>query len=49
MNNQTISTIAFIGAAGMIVAYLFKAVPVKTVVLAGGGLAILGFATQPQT
>jgi hypothetical protein len=49
MSNQTISTLAFLGAAGMIVAYLFKAVPIKAVVLAGGGLAIVGFATQPTT
>lgn len=45
--SPTISTISFIGAMVMVGLAVFQLVPVKTGLLIGGGLMVIGFVTQP--
>jgi hypothetical protein len=49
MTNQTISTLAFIGAAGAVALYIFKVLPEKQALMLGAGLIAVGFITQPAT
>jgi hypothetical protein len=47
LTNQTVSTVAFIGAALAIGLFVFKVIPVKQALLYGGGAVAIGYFTQP--
>ncbi len=49
MNTPSLSTLAFIGAVGAIGLFVFKLLPLDKALMIGGGLAVVGFVTQPSS
>lgn len=49
MKNQTLSIVAFSGAALLMAGFIFKMIPVGTALKYGAILVAVGYITQPTT